>query len=63
MALTFLVPRAEVASFLGRIAPVVSRAADVAVVPSGPWPPFTFVPALDVPVPQFADSIPIPHAV
>jgi hypothetical protein len=46
-SLAFLVPRAEVAGFLARIAPVASHAADVAVVPTGPWPPYSFVPELD----------------
>jgi len=49
ITLAFLVPRAEVPAFLARIAPVASRAGDVAVVPSGPWPASTFVPSLDVP--------------
>ena len=48
ITLAFLVPRAEIASFLARIAPIASRAGDVAVVPSGPWPPVTFVPPLDL---------------
>jgi hypothetical protein len=42
-AVAFLVPRDEVEVFLGRIAPVASRAAGVAVVPSGPWPAYSFV--------------------
>ncbi len=46
-SLAFLVPREEVQSFLVRIAPVASRAEGVAVVPSGPWPPYSFAPALD----------------
>ncbi len=47
ITLAFLVPQAEVPAFLARIAPVASRAGDVAVVPSGPWPASTFVPSLD----------------
>lgn len=50
-ALAFLVPRAEVASFLARIAPVASHAVGIAVVPTGPWPPYSFVPELDGPAP------------
>lgn len=46
ITLAFLVPRPEVPAFLARIAPIASRAGDVAVVPSGPWPPTTFVPSL-----------------
>jgi hypothetical protein len=45
-SLAFLVPRAEVAEFLARIAPVASHAAGIAVVPTGPWPPSSFVPEL-----------------
>lgn len=61
IALAFLVPRAEVAAFLARIAPVASRAGDVAVVPSGPWPPTTFVPSLDVS--ELAAPVAVPYAV
>ena len=43
----FLVPRAELAGFLARIAPVASHAAGVAVVPTGPGAPYSFVPDLD----------------
>ena len=43
-SIAFLVPRAEVADFLARIAPIASRATGVAVVPTGPWPPYSFVP-------------------
>lgn len=46
-SVAFLVPRDEVSTFLSRIAPVVSRAVGVAVVPTGPWPAYSFVPALD----------------
>ena len=46
-SVAFLVPRAEVDSFLTRIAPIASRAAGIAVVPTGPWPPYSFVPHFD----------------
>lgn len=46
-SVAFLVPRHEVSTFLSRIAPVVSRAVGIAVVPTGPWPAYSFVPALD----------------
>jgi hypothetical protein len=42
----FLVPRLEVPDFLTRIAPIASRASGVAVVPTGPWPAYSFVPTL-----------------
>lgn len=42
----FLVPRPDLAGFLARIAPVASHAAGVAVVPTGPWVPHSFVPEL-----------------
>jgi hypothetical protein len=45
-AVAFLVPRHEVDAFLARIAPVASRAPGVAVVPTGPWPAYSFVPPL-----------------
>ena len=45
-SLAFLVPRGEVAGLLARIAPIASHAAGIAVVPTGPWPPYSFVPAL-----------------
>lgn len=48
-SVAFLVPRAELAEFLARIAPIASRAVGVAVVPTGPWPAYSFVPALDRP--------------
>lgn len=44
-SVAFLLPRAELADFLARIAPVASRAVGVAVVPTGPWPAYSFVPA------------------
>jgi len=43
-SIAFLVPRAELTAFLARIAPVASHAAGIAVVPTGPWPPYSFVP-------------------
>jgi hypothetical protein len=46
-SVAFLLPRAELADFLARIAPVASRAVGVAVVPTGPWPAYSFVPAFD----------------
>lgn len=46
-AVAFLVPRADLAGFLARIAPVASHAAGLAVVPTGPWAPYSFVPELD----------------
>jgi Gas vesicle synthesis protein GvpL/GvpF len=46
-SVAFLVPRAEIDAFLTRIAPVASRAVGIAVVPTGPWPPYSFVPVLD----------------
>jgi gas vesicle protein GvpL/GvpF len=46
-SVAFLVPRAEIDSFLTRIAPIAARAAGIAVVPTGPWPPYSFVPNFD----------------
>ena len=46
-SVAFLVPRTDLAEFLARIAPVASRATGVAVVPTGPWPAYSFVPAFD----------------
>jgi gas vesicle protein GvpL/GvpF len=46
-AAAFLVPRADLAGFLARIAPVASHAPGIAVVPAGPWAPYSFVPELD----------------
>jgi hypothetical protein len=48
-SVAFLLPRAELAEFLARIAPIASRAVGVAVVPTGPWPPYSFVPTFDRP--------------
>jgi hypothetical protein len=45
-SVAFLVPRLEVSDFLTRIAPIASRANGVAVVPTGPWPAYSFVPTL-----------------
>ena len=45
-SVAFLMPRGEVADFLTRIAPITSRALGVAVVPTGPWPAYSFVPPL-----------------
>ena len=45
-AVSFLVPRADLGGFLARIAPVASHALGVAVVPTGPWAPYSFVPDL-----------------
>jgi hypothetical protein len=45
-SVAFLLPRDELAHFLTRIAPVASRAVGVAVVPTGPRAPYSFVPAL-----------------
>jgi len=46
-SVAFLVARAEVDGFLARIAPIASRATGIAVVPTGPWPPYSFVPNFD----------------
>src|SRR5437667_10506101 len=46
-SVAFLVPRSEVDGFLARIAPVASRATGIAVVPTGPWPTYSFVPSFD----------------
>jgi hypothetical protein len=48
-SVAFLLPRADLAEFLARIAPVASRALGVAVVPTGPWPAYSFVPAFERP--------------
>ena len=63
VSLAFLLARADVAGFFARIAPVLSRAGDVAVVPNGPWPALTFVPALDAPAPSLAEPLAVPYAV
>jgi Gas vesicle synthesis protein GvpL/GvpF len=41
----FLLPRDEMGDFLARIGPIASRSPGLAVVPTGPWPPYSFVPA------------------
>jgi hypothetical protein len=46
-SVAFLVPRPELPAFLSRIAPIASRATGVAVVPTGPWPAYSFVPPFD----------------
>lgn len=52
-SLAFLVPRDEVGAFLARIAPVASRAAGIAVVPTGPWPAYSFAGSFDrLPLPR-----------
>ena len=48
-SVAFLLPRPRLADFLARIAPVASRAVGIAVVPTGPWPAYSFVPAFDRP--------------
>ena len=58
-SVAFLVPRSELADFLARIAPVASRAVGVAVVPTGPWPAYSFVPAFDRP-PLASSGVPPP---
>jgi Gas vesicle synthesis protein GvpL/GvpF len=59
-SVAFLLPRAQLGDFLARIAPIASRAVGVAVVPTGPWPAYSFVPAFDRPplavVPSAAPS-------
>ena len=63
ITLAFLVRAPEVPAFLARIAPIAARAGDIAVVPSGPWPAITFVPALDGSLVPATDGGVIPHAV
>jgi hypothetical protein len=46
-SVAFLVPRIDLTGFLARIAPVASHAVGIAVVPTGPWAPYSFVPELD----------------
>ena len=48
-SVAFLVPRDEVEAFLARIAPVASRAAGIAVVPTGPWPAYSFAGSFERP--------------
>ena len=60
-SVAFLVPRAEIDSFLTRIAPIASRAAGIAVVPTGPWPPYSFVPNFDrFPLARLSQPGPLP---
>ena len=60
-SVAFLVPRSEIDGFLTRIAPIASRAAGIAVVPTGPWPPYSFVPAFDrFPLARLASPAPRP---
>jgi len=47
-SLSFLVPRDEVPAFLARIAPIASRAAGLAVVPTGPAPAYSFVSSVEM---------------
>ena len=63
ITLAFLVRAPEVPAFLARIAPIAARAGDIAVVPSGPWPATTFVPALDGSLAPAVDGAVIPYAV
>lgn len=46
-SLAFLVPRADLTAFLAHIAPVASRAQGLAVVPTGPYAPYSFTPSLE----------------
>jgi hypothetical protein len=46
-SVAFLLARGDLDVFLTRIAPIASHAEGVAVVPTGPWPPYSFSPALD----------------
>lgn len=55
-SVVFLVPREDVPAFLARIAPVAARAENMAVVPTGPWPAYSFAPSLDDGLPVVAAS-------
>jgi hypothetical protein len=46
-SVAFLMTPTEVDGFLTRIAPIAAHAGGVAVVPTGPWPAYSFVPPLD----------------
>jgi len=46
-SVAFLVERGDLGDFLARIAPVATRASGVAVVPTGPWPAYSFAPPLE----------------
>jgi hypothetical protein len=60
-SVAFLVPRSEMDAFLTRIAPIASRAAGIAVVPTGPWPAYSFVPEFDrFPLARLASQGPLP---
>ena len=60
-SVAFLVSRSEIDAFLTRIAPIASRAAGIAVVPTGPWPPYSFVPVFDrFPLASLASPGPLP---
>lgn len=61
-SVAFLLPRPQLAEFLGRIAPIASRATGVAVVPTGPWPAYSFVPAFDRLPLAVAPSAPSPSS-
>jgi hypothetical protein len=58
-SVAFLVPRLDVPTLLARIAPIASRAAGVAVVPTGPWPAYSFVSVLDRLPPAQAAPAPV----
>ncbi len=55
-SVAFLVPRDEVPAFLARIAPVAARAGNMAVVPTGPGPAYSFAPPLEEGLPMVAAS-------
>lgn len=55
-SVVFLVPREEVPAFLARIAPVAARAENMAVVPTGPGPAYSFTPPLEEGFPVVAAS-------
>jgi hypothetical protein len=55
-SVVFLVPREEVPAFLARIAPVAARAGNMAVVPTGPGPAYSFTPPLEEGLPMVAAS-------
>src|SRR5262245_37589842 len=55
-SVVFLVPREDVPAFLARIAPVAARAANMAVVPTGPGPAYSFTPPLEEGLPMVAAS-------
>jgi hypothetical protein len=55
-SVVFLVPREDVPAFLARIAPVAARAGNMAVVPTGPGPAYSFTPPLEEGLPMVAAS-------